>query len=67
MPYSPVRWPPYARSETSRLLKVCHYMLHVLTELRSGAYAASRQDTDYAGRGVVRSSWGGAISEVRLC
>jgi hypothetical protein len=30
-------------------------MLHVHTKRRSGAYASSRQDTDYAGAGVVRS------------
>jgi hypothetical protein len=51
MPYSPARWPAYGWSESSRLLKVNHYMLHLHTKRRSGAYASFRQDTDYAGAG----------------
>ena len=51
MPHSPARWPPYGRPETSRLLKVNHYMLHVRMMMRLGAYASSRQVTDYAGAG----------------
>src|SRR5918997_6557 len=46
MVHSPARWPPYGRPETSRLLKVAHYMLHVRTEMRSDQYAAPRQDDD---------------------
>jgi hypothetical protein len=57
MPHSPARWPPYGRPETSRLLKVNHYMLHVPTKRRSGAYASSRQDTDYAGTGGLSGVW----------
>ena len=55
MPHSPAPWPPYGRPEISRLLKVDHYMLHVCIKMRLGAYASSRQDTDYAGAGVVTS------------
>jgi hypothetical protein len=51
MPHSPARWLPYGRPETSRLLKVNHYMLHVRIKMRLGACAASSQDTDYAGAG----------------
>jgi hypothetical protein len=47
----PARWPPYGQPETSRFLKVDHYMLRVRIKMRSGAYASSRQDTDYAGAG----------------
>jgi hypothetical protein len=61
MPHSPARWPPYGRPETSRLLKVNHYMLHVHTKRRSGAYASSLQDTDYAGAG------GGQEFRPRVC
>jgi hypothetical protein len=66
MPHSPARWPPYGRPESSRFLKVDHYMLHVRIMMRLGGCASLRQDTDYAGAGVVRSSGGGPISEVRL-
>ena len=52
--------------ESSRFLKVDHYMLHVRIMMRLGGCASLRQDTDYAGAGVVRSSGGGPISEVRL-
>jgi|SRR5215208_732030 hypothetical protein len=55
MPYSPARWPPHGRTETSRLLKVNHYMLDVRIKMRLGAYASPRQDTHYTG--VGRSSW----------
>jgi hypothetical protein len=51
LPHSPARWPPYGRHETPRLLKVNHYMLHVRIKMRLGAYASSRQDTDYTGGG----------------
>jgi hypothetical protein len=36
-----------------RLLKVDDYMLHVRIKMRLGAYASSRQDTDYTGGGAV--------------
>jgi hypothetical protein len=55
MPHSPAHWPPYGRYTTSRLLKVNRYMLHMRIMMRSGAYASSRQGTDYTGGGVVRS------------
>jgi hypothetical protein len=70
MPHGPARWPPYGRAETSRLLKVNHYMLHLRRMIRSGGCAASSQNTD-ADRGAggyqelaplgvleeVRSAW----------
>ena len=47
--------------------KADHYMLCIRikmrSEMRSGAYASSRQDTDYTGGGVVRSSRGRLITE----
>jgi hypothetical protein len=46
MPHSPARLPPYGRPETSRLLKVDHYMLHVRIMMRLGGCAASSQNTD---------------------
>jgi hypothetical protein len=55
MPHSPTRWPPYGRPETSRLLKVNHYMLHLRIMMRLGGCAASSQNTDTdTGVGVVR-------------
>jgi hypothetical protein len=55
MPHSPARWPPYGRPETSRLLKIDHYidhyMLHVRIKMRLGGCAASSQNTD-ADRGA---------------
>ena len=56
MPHSPARWPPYGRPETSRLLKVDHYMLHLRMKMRSGGCAASSQNTD-ADRGA--GGWSG--------
>jgi hypothetical protein len=38
-------------------------MLRIRIKMRSGAYASSRQDTDYAGPGVVRSSRPRSITE----
>jgi hypothetical protein len=35
--HSPARWPLYCCSETSRLLKVNHYMLHLRMKMGSGA------------------------------
>jgi hypothetical protein len=67
MPYSPARWPPYSRPGTSRLLKVDHYMVHVRIEMRLGAYASSRQDTDYTGAGVVRSYDPGSVTRGTAC
>jgi hypothetical protein len=46
MPHSPARWPPYGQPETSRLLKVNHYMLHVRMKMRLGGCAVSSQNTD---------------------
>ena len=43
---SPARWPPDGRPETSRLLKVNHYMLHVRMKMRLGGCAAPPQDAD---------------------
>jgi hypothetical protein len=50
MLHSPARWPLYGLPESSRLLKVNHYILHVRIMMRLGGYASLRQDTD-AGRG----------------
>jgi hypothetical protein len=46
LPHSPARWPPYGRPETSRLLKVDHYMLHLRIKMRSGGCVAFSQNTD---------------------
>ena len=46
MPHSPARWPPYGRPETSRLLKVNHYTLHLRIKMRLGECAASSQNND---------------------
>jgi hypothetical protein len=62
MTHSPARWTLYGLRETSRLLKVDHCMLHVRIKMRSGAYASSRQDTDYTGDGVVRSYDPGSVT-----
>jgi hypothetical protein len=51
MPHSPTRWPPYGLPETSRLLKVNHYMLHLRMKMRSGGSVAFSQNTD-ADRGA---------------
>jgi hypothetical protein len=67
MPHSPARWPPYSRPETSRLLKVNHYVLDVCIKMRLGAYASSRQDTDYTGGGVVRSFDPGSVTRGTAC
>jgi len=56
MVHSPARWAPYGRPETSRLLKVNHYMLHVRIKMRLGRCVLSRQDTDYTEARVGRSS-----------
>jgi hypothetical protein len=67
MPHSPARWPPYGRPEASRLLNVNHCMLDVRIKMRLGAYASSRQDTDYTGGGRWSGVHGGGLlQEVRL-
>jgi hypothetical protein len=65
--HSPARWSPYGRPESSRLLKVNHYMLHMRIIMCSGAYAPSPQDTDYAGAGVVRSFDPGSVARGPAC
>jgi hypothetical protein len=48
------RAPVLRRSRPLRILrahKADHYVLRVRIKMRSGAYASSRQDTDYAGAG----------------
>ena len=67
MVHSPARWPPNGRPETSRLLKVNHSMLHVRIEMRLGAYASSRQDTDYAGAGGGQEFGPGSTIEGPAC
>jgi hypothetical protein len=44
--HRPARRTPYGRPETSRLLKVDHYMLHVSIKLRLGGCVAFSQKTD---------------------
>jgi hypothetical protein len=61
MPHSPTRWPLYSRPETSRLLKVDHYMLHVRIKMRLGGCVLSRQDADYTGGGIVGSFDSGSV------
>jgi hypothetical protein len=46
MPHSPARWSPYGRPETSRLLKVDHYMWHVRIKMHLGGCTASSQKAD---------------------
>jgi hypothetical protein len=55
MPQSPARWPPYGRPESSRLLNVDHYMLHLRIMMRLGGCASSRQDTDTGAGGGQES------------
>jgi hypothetical protein len=67
MPHSPARWPPCDRPETSRLLKVDHYMLHLGMKMRSGGCAASSQNDDAdTGGGVVRSFDPGSVTRCLL-
>jgi hypothetical protein len=59
------RAPVLRRIRPLRILgaqKVDYYMLRVRIKMRSSAYAASRQDTDYTGAGVGRNSWGRSIT-----
>ena len=42
-------------------------MLRTGIEMRSGAYASSRQDTDYTGGGVVRSFDPGSVTRSTAC
>jgi hypothetical protein len=68
MPHSPTRWLPYGLPETSRLLKVDHYMLHVRTEMRLGGCAASSQSPNVdTGVGVVRCLQGWSIMRGTVC
>jgi hypothetical protein len=46
MVHSPARWAPYGRPETSRLLEVDHYMLHMRIKMRLVRWAASSLSTD---------------------
>jgi hypothetical protein len=68
MPHGPARWPPYGRPETSRLLKVDHYMLHLRIMMCSGGCAASSQnDAADTGGGVVRSFDPGSVTRGTVC
>jgi len=68
MPYSPARLPPYGRPETSRLLKVNHYMLHLRIMMRLGGCVAFSQNTDTDTRGwVVRSYDPGSCMRGTAC
>jgi hypothetical protein len=46
MVHSPARWPPYGRLESSRLLEVDHYMLHMRIKMRSCGWVACSRNTD---------------------
>jgi hypothetical protein len=46
------------RAQTSN-----HYISRTGIRMRSAAYASLRQDTDYTGAGIGRSSWGQVIDE----
>jgi hypothetical protein len=66
--HSPVHWTLYGRPETSLLLKVDHYMLHVRIKMRSGGCVAFSQNTDTdTGVGVVRCSRGWSIMGGPAC
>jgi hypothetical protein len=66
MVHSPARWPPYGRPETSRLLKVDHFVLHLRRMMRLGGCVAFSQITD-TDTGEGRQEFrGGSLSEVRL-
>ncbi len=68
MPHSPARWPLYGRPETSRLLKVNHYMLHVRIKMRLGECVAFSQNTDTdTGGGVVRCFDPGSVTRGTAC
>jgi hypothetical protein len=68
MPHSPARWPPYGRPESSRLLKVNHYLLHVRIKMRLGGCVASSQNDDAdTGGGVVRSFDPGSVTRGTAC
>jgi hypothetical protein len=68
MVHSPARWPPYGRPETSRLLKVDHFVLHMRIMMRLGGCVAFSQNTDTdTGAGVVRSFDPGSYIEDPAC
>ncbi len=46
MPHCPTHCKPNVRPESSRLLKVDHYMVHVGIKLRFGGWTASSQKAD---------------------
>jgi hypothetical protein len=68
MPHSIARWPPYGRPETSRLLKVNHYIAHLRIMMRLGGCVAFSQNTDTdTGVGVVRSFDPGSVTRGTAC
>jgi hypothetical protein len=63
MPHSPARWPPYGLPETSRLLKVDHYIAHLRIKMRlGGCVALSQNDDADTGVGVVRRFDPGSVT-----
>jgi hypothetical protein len=62
MLHSPARWPPYGLPETSRLLKVNHYMLHIRIMMRLGGCVAFSQNTD-----IDTGAGGGHEFRPRVC
>jgi hypothetical protein len=68
MAHSPASWLPQSRPETSRLLKVDHYMLHVRIKMRLVGWAATSQniDADTEG-GVVRRFDPGSVTRGTAC
>jgi hypothetical protein len=64
----PARWPPYGRPETSRLLKVDHFVLHLRRMMRLGGCVAFSQNTDTdTGAGAVRSFDPESVTRGRAC
>jgi hypothetical protein len=55
-------WPSYSRPESSRPLRVDHYMLHPRIKMRLGGCAASSQNTD-----ADRGAGGGQEFRPRVC
>jgi hypothetical protein len=58
--------PTESAASNTQAQKADHYILCVRIGMRSGAYASSRQDTDYAGAGDGQEFMGGGLlAEVR--
>src|SRR5918995_6212114 len=67
MPHSPARWPPYCRTETSRLLKVDHMCCTCNKEALGRIRVISSGYRLCVGRGVVRSFDPGSVTRGTAC